>query len=321
MSEPFRNARRLSDKLRRRARRGGGGGDDMPVYQPGRNRDEREQRANRPSPIAVPDDYSVPYVRGGESLRGMSARGAEAWAGSMGQQRPRYRDGDQFRPASLDPASIGRLQASMAAAGLLTDFRYGVWDNDSRKAYEALLGEANAAGLTAEAALRQRAAGIDFGGGGGRSGSDSGGGGGGGGHWEFDENGEPVFIADQYVPPPLELKRTNRDDLVRAIRTGVIDTMGAGWNSAQVGELADLYLQREEAIQREAYNRRVSIERTAFSQGESAVAGMTFEEPTLEDPETFLQNELKRRDPAGYQVGGLVNDAMPAFVNALKGWV
>ena len=323
MPEPFSNATRFIRKTQRR-RRSGGGGDDMPTYTPGRNRAERDERDNPPPPIGVPENYRVPSV-----VSGRPAQTADALArhgetgfgqGSVIQRRPIYNEGAQYRPASLDPAGIGRLQASLAAAGLLTDFRYGVWDAKSVKAYEQLLGEANAAGITAEAAMRNRAAGIDFGGGS-RGGGGEGGGSGGGGHWEFDENGEPVFIEDQYVPPPLELKRTNRDDLIRAIRTGVIDTMGTGWNSQQVGELADLYLQREEQIQRQAYGQRVALERTAFEQGEGAIAGAVIEQPTMEDPETFLQNELMRRDPAGYQVGGLINDAMPAFVNALKGWV
>jgi hypothetical protein len=313
MPEPglYRNVRRLSERARRR--RSGGGDDGMPQW---------GGTAGEPgAPIGVPEDYTAPYVR---DMTGMSARAGEGWAagsgghGSIHQRRPIYNEGDQWRPASLDPAGIGRLQASLAAAGLLTDFRYGVWDSASIKAYEELLGEANAAGITAEAAMRQRAAGIDFGGGSG--GGRDGGGGGGGGHWGFDENGEPVFIPDQYVPPPLELKRTNRDDLIRAIRTGVIDTMGTGWSQQQVGELADLYLQREEQIQRDAYNRRIGLERTAFEQGESAVAGAVIEEPTMEEPETFLENELRRRDPVGVQAAGVVNDSMPAFIQALRGW-
>lgn len=280
--------------------------------------DDRRQPSTR-SPLGVPEGYRTPYTRGGLT----SARGAEVWAGAgrghgtIGAKLPLYYDGDQLRPSMSDPASIGRLQASLAAAGLLEDFRFGVWDKNSQDAYADLLSEANAAGVTWEAQLRNRAASFDFGGGGS---SRSGGGGGGGGRWTFDENGEPIFIPDQYVAPPLTLRTTNRDDLVRALRTGIIEKMGVGWNQQQIGELADLYIQKEIQAQQDAYNQQVAIERQAFEQGEGSVSGQVITEATVPSPETFLENELKTRDPIGYQVGTAITDVIPQFAQMLEGW-
>ena len=195
------------------------GSDGMPVYGGSRKRRDEEDD-DGPKPLGGMDkDYGVPRVRGGT----YSARGGEAassWGGedrtpgTIGKVKPKYFDGDEFGPASLGPAGIGELQAAMSATGLLSDFRYGVWDEPSRNAYKDLLSEANASGLTAEQALNLRAQSVDIGG----------------------KGGGPVVAAARgewlsartvsrhgsrnSCSPPLEIKTTNKKDLKRVFGGG-----------------------------------------------------------------------------------------------------
>lgn len=274
-----------------------------------------------PSPLGVPREYEVAVQnqdRPGYYPHGFNYRTRGYGAGAHPEDRsaiigPRYFDGDEWKPSQLSPAKVAQLQRAMATAGLLSDFRYGVWDSRSAKAYAEVLSFANASGMTEQMALQRMVNSPELSLGGG-----SGSRGGGRQIIGFDENGDPVY--SEYVAPPLELKTTNRDDLMRAIRSGIIDRMGVGWSQQQVGELADLYIQKEIEAQRSVYDQKVALERTAFEQGEGAVSGRTIVEPSVPDPETFLENELKRRDLPGFQAGNLANDVMPMFEEAIRGW-
>lgn len=292
-----------------RARAIGRGG-DRPTYNPGGS-------GEGPKPLGVPEGYTTPYVR---DMTGMSPRAAEGWAagsgghGSVQERQPRYFEGDEWRPAGLGPDAIGELQQHMAASGLLSGrWRYGIWDENTAEAYKSVLTEANAMGLTAEAVIRLRGQSPGFGS------SDEDGSGGGG--WQYDENGNPVFVGEQYVPPPLELKTTNKDDLRSVFRRSVIDTLGQGWSQAQIDELVDAYNWEEVRVQREAYDRQVAIERAEFEGTRDPAGGEVISTVDVASPEAFLENEMIRRDPEGYKAGRLVNDAIPAFFAAVKGWV
>lgn len=298
---------------------GGGGGFSDWLERSGMGGD-----SDAPAPIGVPEGYEAPFVRSGR----YSAVGGEAAAnwggenrtpGTIGGRPPAYHDGDEFKPATLDPASVGQLQAAMAAAGILSDFRYGVWDEPSRNAYKQLLGEANAAGLSAEQMIQQYSQGVSMGGSGGGPGGE-GGGGGGGGRWEFDENGEPIWVEEQYVPPPLEIKTTNPEDLKRAFRTAIIDTMGEGWNQAQIDEMVNAYNWMEVKVQKDAYDQQVGLERAEFM-GERTEGGETISSVSIESPDTFLENELREKDPVGFQTGEAVNEVIPNFFDMMGGWV
>jgi hypothetical protein len=292
---------------------------DPPVFNPGGGDDGRDDDDLKP--IGVSEGFRVPSVRTSESFRGMSPTAVEGWSsqgagpGAIVERGPRYFDGDEWRPASLGPAAIGDLQAMMAAAGLLDDFRYGVWDAASVDAYKQLLTEANASGLTAEAALRQRAQGFNAPGGVGGAG-----GGGGGGSWQIDpETGDPVWVPEQYVPPPLELRTTNKDDLQRLFRETIINTMGEGWSKEQIRELVDAYNWQEIKVQQDAYNQQVAIERAEFM-GERTEGGEVISTVDVPSPETFLENQLMERDPEGFQAGKIINEVLPDFFNMMEGW-
>lgn len=283
--------------------------DGPPVYTPSKRRSDSETDG----PLGVPDGYSTPYVR---DVTGMSPRGAEGWSaagagtGSIGQRRPAYYEDDVLRPATLDPGSIGQLQGALAASGLLGDFRYGIWDDASQDAYRSLLSEANAAGLSAQAMLQHRASSVDMPGAGSENGR---------GHWEMDESGNPVFVEDPYVAPPLELRTTNKADLARVFRAAVIDKMGEGWSQEQINELVDAYNWREIQVQTDAYNQQVAVERGDF-EGTRGGGGEVITAETAPSPEAFLESELMRRDPEGVQAGQLINEVIPQFMSMMGGW-
>ncbi len=286
----------------------------------------------RPTPLGVPADRMengqlVPGYRTPRPITTRPAQTADAMAshaqaghrvGAVLSQKPLYFEGDQLRPASTSPAEIGRLQASLAAAGLLDRFTYGVWDKPSQDAYAALLSESNVAGVTWDAQLRNRASTFEFNGSNGTGSDSRSGSGGGGGHWEFDENGEPVFVPEQYQPPPLQLRTTNKDDLRRVFRSSVIEKMGQGWSQSQIDELVDAYNWQELKVQGDAYQQQVDAERRAFETG--STAGPPLTEVSMASPEAFAEAELRRRDPTGLAVGNAVTDVIPQFASLMRGW-
>lgn len=237
---------------------------------------------------------------------------------------PRYYDGDEWRPANIGSTGIKALQRAMATAGLLNDdFRWGRWTQESAKAYAQVLGYANARGITDQMALSELINSpqipIGGGGGGGTGGGGTGGTGGGGrGLVGFDENGEPIYGG--YVAPPLEIKTTNPDDLRAIMRKAIIDIKGEGWSQDQINELVDAYNWQEIRVQKEAYDQQVALQRAQFEGGDAAIAGSTTIQPTLASPETFVENELRRRDPVGTQAGQVVNQALPAFMDMIGRW-
>jgi hypothetical protein len=262
------------------------------------------------------------------AVEGWSAQGAGP--GSMGSKGPQYFEGDELGPAALGPAGVGELQGFMSAAGLLDpdDFRFGVWDEASRSAYKSLLGEANASGLSVDMALTNRLNSGDMGGGYGASsgGGEGGEGGGTGGEWVVGDDGVPVFIEEQYVPPPLELRTTNKKDLARVFRAAVIDTMGQGWTQDQINEVVDAYNWQEIRLQKDAYDDMVEMERAAFmgerTEGGEVIAGQL--QPggsiNIESPEAFVENQMIEKDPIAYGSGRVVDEMVPAFMQMMGGW-
>jgi hypothetical protein len=283
--------------------------DGPPVYTPSKRRSDTENDG----PLGVPDGYTAPYVR---DTTGMSPRGVEGWSaagagtGSIGQRTPAYYEDDVLKPATLDPGSIGQLQGALAAAGLLGDFRYGIWDEDSQDAYRSLLGEANAAGLSAMAMLQNRASTVDMPGAGSENGR---------GHWEMDESGNAVWVDDPYVAPPLELRTTNKADLANVFRAAVIDKMGEGWSQQQINELVDAYNWQEIKVQTDAYNAQVALERADW-EGTRGTGGETITTEQAPSPEAFLDEQLRAQDPEGYQAGQLINETIPQFMSMMGGW-
>jgi hypothetical protein len=195
------------------------------------------------------------------------------------------------------------------------DFTWGRWDPTTMDAYGTLLSEANMSGMTADAQLREAAMGVR---------SDQGPEGSGRGHWEVDpETGQPAWVEDPFVAPPLQVRTTNKDELRAVYRSAVRDKLGAGWSDAQINELVDAYNWKEIALQADAYRQEVGrLEQEWQAEGGGpAPTTQVISEVSAPSPEAFLDTELRRRDPAGYAAGQIGNEFAPAFFDALGGYV
>lgn len=269
----------------------------------------------------VPDDYTVLTRRHPSSFEGMSPRGIEGWAsqgagpGSPVERGPRYRDGDEMKPAGKGRDAIMEIQTALRLAGYLEMDIYvapGAWDKPTMAAYKQLLAEANYAGLTASAMLRDRAMSAAIGQGPEGSGP---------GHWEFDPTtGTNVWVEDPFAAPPLQLRTTSKDDLRAVFRASVRDRLGQGWSDGEIDELVDAYNWQEIRLQTEAYNSEVNRMRAEWA-GDIESAGEPIVSVDMASPEAFVEEEMRRRDPAGVAAGDIANEYAPAFFEALGGFV
>lgn len=239
------------------------------------------------------------------------------------EQAPRYFDGMQYAPASEPVEDIIEKQRLMVIAGILDPsdgFMLGVWDPTTVDAYTTLLEYANQSGLTADQALRRWAESPGtMGGGAGRNGE------GGGGDFTIDENGNIVPFEETFVPPPLEVRTTNKDDLRRVFRQAVINSLGRGWSDEQINELVEAYNWKEIAVQQEAYQHEVDIMERDFlgertEGGETLVPSSAARDVFMPSPETYIEDEARRRDPAGFQATQIAEDYAPRFFEALAGF-
>jgi hypothetical protein len=325
---------------------GGGGGRRLEPYIPfwgshygrivGGNRrrdeedDDQSDRRSTLTPLGVPHDYRVAGIKP-ESFRGMSPRGVEGWSANgqgpndMRELGARYFDGDQYRPGQYPIERIIDMQRRMAIAGFLDldDIRLGVWTGKTVDAYEDLLGYANQVGLDADSAL-YHAAQAGFGGTGGGGSGGSGGGGGGSGFTIDPETGELIPVSETFVPPALELRTTNKDDLRRVFRQAVTQSLGQGWSEAQINELVDAYVWKEIQVQKAAYDTEVGIMRDEFAGtsegGQMYVPSSAAREVEMPSPDTFIEATARERDPAGFQATQVAEDFAPAFFQALQGY-
>lgn len=282
---------------------------DPPIFTPpGGGKDDEDD--DKRKPLGVDEDYRVPAPI--DKRDHLTARAAPSWAASgyvARSQGPRYWDGDEMRPASLDPASIVELQRNLMLAGLLTDFRWGIWDDKTRSAYKSLLEESNMSGLTWEQQLARRQQSVDIGSGGGEGGS--------GGFSIDPETGMPV--QPTFTPPPLQVRTTNPDDLKRVFRTAVIDKLGVGWNQAKIDELVNAYNWKEIQVQKDAYDQEVArMEDEFYGRAPSTEPITMVDAPS---PETFLEDRMIEEDPVGFQAGQATEEFIPALMSMVEGWV
>lgn len=302
--------------------RGGSGGS--------RGGNDRGRAPLGPNGESLPRNYSVKRPNYWDLTFGKP----NYWKQTFGRQRrgfgiaeikPRYFDGDQYRPGSRDVNSIIDMQRRLVAAGFLDpgDMQLGVWTGKTITAYEGLLGYANMVGLDADSALLHAASANQ--GALGEGGEGGGGGGGGGeGGFTFDpETGEMIPITETFVPPPLELRTTNKDDL-RAVMRQATTLLGKGFSEAEINELVDAYNWREIKAQKDAYDTEVGIMRQEFDGtspgGQVYTPTSAAREVEVPSPDTFLDMEARRRDPAGYQATQIAEEFAPAFFDALGGY-
>lgn len=109
---------------------------------------------DRRAPIGgMPEDFRAP-----ERLRpgGPVTADAAERLGPTFRPTPIYWTDDEWQPSSWPPERVARLQADLAAAGLIpakANIQLGLWDPVSAAAYKELLGYSNAVGLPAEQAI------------------------------------------------------------------------------------------------------------------------------------------------------------------------
>jgi hypothetical protein len=279
--------------------------DDGFVFRPG-TKDSDEKR----KPIGVPEDYTAPrynqYQDFGLSQHPSAAARATAGRTSTSDQKPRYMDGDEWKPANNSPANIGEIQKFMAAGGLLTgNWRYGVWDEKTRNAWKDVLGYANSRGITDQMALQELASAPKTPGGG--EGSSGGGGGGGGGSWQIDpETGEAVWVEESFVPPEaLPLNLPSREDIGRVARSAIIDIMGEGWSQTKIDQFVNQYIGMAQGRAQSAYQAEVGRQRQAFESGQP-VSNVAVE-LQVPSPEAFAEEEVWRRDPTTATAQGAID--------------
>lgn len=251
---------------------------------------DQQEEDKGPKPLGVPSDYRARPGAGtpGYYPHGFNYNTRSYGEGAPGGIKPRYNQGDEWRPASISPANMVEIQRALATAGLLDpDFRPGFWDRKSADAYSQVLEYANAAGITDQQALQQLA---------------------------------ETAVDRQYVNEPLQVHTTSREDLRRLFRTVSADKLGVAYNAAQIEELVDAYQFQEIQVQRENYANEQALKRTAFEQGPEAVAGQEMVSTEAPSPEAFAEAELMRRDPTGVHAGAVVNQGVGMFRDALAAW-
>ncbi len=108
-----------------------------------------------PDFIGVPADHVAAPSNQHPNAGRMTAAPGAGMAG-FGPSTPRYREGDEWRPAGFSVEKITALQRQLVRAGLLDgDFAWGWFDTPTREAYRGLLGAANLRGLDQGRALGQ----------------------------------------------------------------------------------------------------------------------------------------------------------------------
>jgi hypothetical protein len=123
---------------------------------------------------------------------------------------------------------------------------------------------------------------------------------------------------EAYQAPPLELRTHSKDDLRRVFRASVIDKLGEGWSQAAIDELVDAYNWKEIQVQKDAYDQAVALDRQAFAGGPG---GGTIVQEDVPDPETFIEDQMRKKDPTGFEAGQIVNNFIPEIMQNLQGWV
>lgn len=267
----------------------------------------REQVTGMQSPMLGPTGGSDPAIRGNYNPRfsterlGLTAQRAMGEAGVTPADVPidfgvnatptfgaisgrsgqiGYVDGDEYRIfEGLSANQIALIQHQMVLGGFIKDTDKivpGNWES-TRADFQNLLEASNSLGVTWQQALEQFAAPtLDM------MGGLSGGPGGGGGGRQ----------APTYVAP-------NRDDLSRAIKTGLYTQFGTYDNAVDVDSLVDQYL----AMHRANFDAQVGL---AMGGGGGSVED-------VESLEGFVERRAREEDPMGVESRDFLDRANQFF--------
>lgn len=206
-----------------------------------------------------------------------------------GAGRPRYFKGSEGDPGRLPPHNIAAIQRLMVDANLLSNPRWGFWDPESEEAYRQALREANATGVDIETLLTTYA--------------------------------DAAAMAEQqakgpFVAPPLQFRVHNEKDVQSAFRKAIVEHLGEGWTQEQINAAAASYRAHEIGVQRDAQMQMIARERQLYETGATDIEEIT--EVDAMSPDTFIEEEARRRDLAGYQANQIGRDYAPAFFAALE---
>lgn len=267
---------------------GGGGGGDFEDFLDkfGAQTEDGGKRATTFKPGQTPEEMPALPRRLATYAHGYSySQGA--YPGGV----PRYFDGDETLPARLAPHNIAALQRMLVESGLLSNPRWGFWDTASEEAYQRALSESNLKGTDVQTLLTTYAEAAAIG----------------------EQETRPPFVA-----PALELRTTNKADLNRVFRQAVTEMLGVGWTDKQIAELVDAYGWEEIRVQADAYQQMVARERQLYETGTSDIKQIN--QVSAPSPETFIEQEARRRDLGGFQATQVAEDYAPAFFDALGGY-
>jgi len=208
---------------------------------------------------------------------------------------PRYFDGADMLPAGLPPHNIAALQRMMVDSGLLKNPRYGFWDEESQDAYRQALHESNQKGTDVQTLLAT--------------------------YSEVAAAAE-AEARGPFVAPALEIKTHNPKDLDAVFRKSVIELLGEGWSQADIERARNAYIAEETRIQTDAQMQQIERLRQEYEYkgGGPAPTIDKTTEVVIRDPNLYIEDEAKRRDPAGYQATQIAEDFAPAFFQALQGY-
>lgn len=202
----------------------------------------------------------------------------------------------------MGPGQLASLQDELAAVGLLSgNYVRGGPDASTKSAFEELLGIANQMRTSWRQALNRllnqmtpemaRSRGF-----------------------RIDENGNLVPAEEQFVPPALQLQLPNKKDVDALMRRTSVDLLGQGWDQRTIDAASNAFISEVKRLQTDAYNQMVERERQLFETGTTNINQIT--EIQAPSPETFAEEQVKQRDPMGYQT----NTGMELLMDLIGAW-
>jgi hypothetical protein len=239
----------------------------------------RQDPSDEPPPPPEEDEA------GPEPIDGFINWGARIGTSGWGiQYKPAYFAGDEWKPASLSPDNIAKLQEALVMGGLLSEddvINVGVWGPDEAEAWKKMLQYANVTGISPLAALHKRAMrgalkiGLD----------------------------EAARRGGGVVREPLVTSPTNPDDLRQQFGQVAYNMLGHRIAPDVLERMVSTYQQYERDAQVSEYQ--------ATGSGLSGGPGGEVVDPP--SPEVYAMNETYKADAPGVEARGFVTAANEFF--------
>lgn len=186
------------------------------------------QRRVVAKPIGVPQGYRAPYR--GQRLPSMDFNAGETWMATG--QNPAYIDArydqtDLQRFAAMSPEAVSQLQSALMAAGLLDEYRRGIYDQSTGNAMEQILAYANQSGLEWQDALDAY----------------------------LNGEAEKVSLKGAGSGPTFVARLQNPEDLKKSFTQALYNSLGGRYiDEQQMQQMIDAYQAQDTASQRRAFD-------------------------------------------------------------------